>query len=490
MKKLVLLTVMALAAVMGTPSAQAQTTPDTLDVPFGMFESWDSYPADTLSLMGGMINLPVNYDYQLPTGWGVPVYEVNESIPYMGMTLPLSFSLPVAVAYPDTMFAPEGDNGLVARTFRLQDVMTPTIYTLMSGFMDSTLTEMVIPSVLLTGQLNLDSILPLLTRIVGHTDNMGWMLSMVDSTDINNYITGGFALNGFRPGKLMGKFIYTDPGEGDDDDCAAVIMIGTRYDTLQHRRMLVGAGVKTLYELYDTTAYEPFDFEYVSLSSYFPESYGYYEADSMVVMVVSSASDKGFQYGSRIFLDQLQLVSRPEPCGQVTNLHVEENTPMFLHLAWNNTASPSGWEMEYGTAGFVRGTGTRTTLSDSNAYFYSLEPNTRYDFYLQGWCGDTAETEWVYLSVLTDSLPDHQGIDEVYGEKVRVYPNPAQGRCTVDLEGVKASAVRMYSADGRLVKETAVTDERQLELTLPATGLYIVEVRTALGNLHRRVVGN
>jgi len=489
MKKSVLLIVLMVAAMLGTPSAKAQVVQDTMDVPFGMFESWDSYPADSLSLMGGMVSLPVNYDYQLPTGWGVPVYNFNDTIDYSGLTFPVSVSLPVAVVYPDTMYAPEGNKGLIARTFRFQDVMTPSAYAMASGLLDSTLTSMVLPSVLVTGTINLDSIIPLMDRMIGNSSDMSWLLTLVDSVDLNNYMSGGFPLNGFKPGRMIGKFIYKDPGVGDDDDCAAVVMIGTRYDTVQHRRMLVGAGVKTLYELYDSVNYEMFELEYTSLSGYYPESYGYYEADSMIVLVVSSASDKGFQYGSRLYLDQLQLIRQPDPCGQVTNLHVEENMPMYLHIAWNNTAAPDEWEVEYGTEGFVRGTGTMVTVTDSNAYFYSLSTNTRYDFFVQGLCGDSAETEWVYLSVLTDSIPTPQGIDKVNGDKVKVYPNPAYGRCVVDLGGLKASMVRLYSIEGRIVKEMAIKNEEQVELMLPGDGIFIVEVKAAEGNVYKRVIG-
>jgi len=488
MKKTVLLVVLMVAAVLGTPSAKAQVVQDTMDVPFGGFEQWDSYPADSLSLMGGMVNIPVNYDYQLPTGWSVPVYSINDTFDYSGMSFPVSVSLPVAVVSADSTNAPEGDKVLVAETFRFQDVMTPTAYTMASSLLDSTLTSMVLPSVLVTGTINLDSILPLMEHLTGNTSDMSWLLTMVDSTDINNYMTGGFPLNGFKPGKMIGKYIYSDPGLGDDDDCAAVIMIGTRYDTMQHRRMLVGAGVKTLYELGDTVNYEPFEFEYTSLSGFFPESYGYYEADSMIVLVVSSASDKGLQYGSKLYLDQLQLVRQPDPCGQVTNLRVEENEPLYVHLAWNNTAAPDSWEVEYGMAGFVRGTGTTVTVTDSNAFFYSLDFDTYYDFYVHGLCGDTAETEWVYVSVLTASLPP-QGIDEVNDERVKVYPNPAMGRCTVELGGVEASLVRLYSVEGRIVKEMAVKNEERVELTLPGEGIYIVEVLTAEGSMHKRVIG-
>lgn len=489
MKKIVLLISLAVVATMGAPSAKAQAEQDTMDVPFGMFETWTTHPADSLSLLGGIITLPMNYDYQLPTGWSVPMYTFSDTLDYMGFALPVSLNLPVAKVRPDTLYAPQGNRGLIAETFRFADVITPTAYAMASGLLDSTLTSTVLPSVLLTGEINLDSLIPLMSRLIGGTYDMSWLLTMVDSVDLDDYISGGFALNGFKPGMMRGKYIYRDPGEGDDDDCAAVVMIGTRYDTLQHRRMLVGAGAKTLYELYDTTNYETFEFGYTSLSSYFPESYDYYEADSMIVLVISSASDKGFQYGSRLYLDQLQLVGRPDPCGQVTDLHVEENAPMYLHLAWNNTATPDSWEVEYGTEGFVRGTGTRLTLMDSNAYFYSLNLNTRYDFYVQGICGDTAETEWVYLSVLTDSIPTREGIEEASVEKPIVYPNPALGRCKVYLGSAKTGLLRLYSIEGRILKEMDVNDEEQVELILPGEGIYLLEVTTAQGTFYRRVIG-
>ena len=161
MKKTVFL-LFLMAAVLGAPSAKAQVVLDTMDVPFGTFESWDSYPADSLSLMGGMISLPVNYDYELPTGWNVPLYNFNDNLNYSGLVIPVNLSLPVAVVYPDTMLAPEGNRGVVARTFRFQDVVTPTAYAMAADLLDSTLTSMVLPSVLLTGQINLDSIIPLI----------------------------------------------------------------------------------------------------------------------------------------------------------------------------------------------------------------------------------------------------------------------------------------------------------------------------------------
>ena len=482
MKRSVLLFVCLAGALLCAQRAEAQV-PDTMDVPFGTFEEWDLYPADSLSVMGGMIKLPVNYDHELPRGWSVPVYVVDDTFTYSGMEVPLNVSLPLAVTYADSVNAPEGRKALVARTFLFSEVMTPTAMSLAEGLLDSTLTQMLLPTILTTGQVNLTNLLPLVQQLTFNTTELSWMLDLMDTADMNDYLTGGFALNGFKPGKLEGKFIYRDPGHGSDDDNGAVIMIGTRYDTAQHRRVLVGAGVKRLYELGDSVHYVPFDLEYTSLSSYFPQSYGYYDADTMVVMVISSASGK-FQHGSRLFVDELRLVSRPNPCGQVTNLHVVKNAPMNVQIAWNNTLAPDSWEVEYGPAGFVRGLGTTMTVTDSTAYFYWMEVNSQYDIYVRGLCGDTAETEWVFMTLETA----HVGIEEAQGEGIRLMPNPAAGRCVLDLGNEEASRVRLYAADGRLVRELTVRGEREVELTLPCAGVYVVEVSQAAGRACKRLI--
>lgn len=459
---------------------------DTLDIPYGTFESWERCPADSLSLMGGMVRLPINYERQMPIGWNVPLYDFCDTLSYSGMAIPVSMSMPLAVVTPDTLHAPQGSRAVVAHTFRFEDVMTPDVYSMAQGLLDSTLTTMVLPTVLATGQINLDSIIPLIARLTGNVEDLSWMLEMVDSIDLNKYLSGGFPLNGFSPGKLIGRYKYRDPGEGDDDDNGLVVVFGTRYDTLTHRRVLVGAGVKKLFELYDTVNYEPFELEYTSLSSYFPESYGFYDADSMVVMLISSASAKGFQYGSRLYVDDLRLVERPAPCGRVCNLRAETNAPRYIHLTWNNTRTPDGWQIEYGPTGFVLGHGTSETLTDSNAYFYSLETNTSYDFYVRGVCGDTAETEWVHLRLRTAGS---QGIEPAAQPlRCRLYPNPALGSCTVSLSAPVAASVRLYGMQGTLLQQMA-TQGLPVTLTLPHSGIYVVEVVSDQWTERMRVVG-
>jgi hypothetical protein len=80
-------------------------------------------------------------------------------------------------------------------------------------------------------------------------------------------------------------------------------------------------------------------------------------------------------------------------------------------------------------------------------------------------------------------------------EAVQVYPNPTQGKFTVDWTKAEAvvQAVRVYNAVGQLVYSQAVGEgpEDKLLVDLPTTvaGLYVVVVQTGQGTVVKRVVG-
>ena len=61
------------------------------------------------------------------------------------------------------------------------------------------------------------------------------------------------------------------------------------------------------------------------------------------------------------------------------------------------------------------------------------------------------------------------------------------GRCVVDCGGVEVECLRLYTVDGRLIKEQTVKTDK-LELSLPNAGLYIVELQTRQGLVHKRLV--
>lgn len=484
MKNKLFLLLTVVCGIAFAPTTKAQVS-DTMSVPMGCFEQWNSFPADTLTLLG--MPIPVNEGYTLPEGWSVPYYSVNETISFSGATIPLNLKLPVGKVWKDTVNAPEGFAGVVAETFEFSDLLTPTAYMLASAALDSTLTSMVLPTILSNGQVNLDKILEFVDFFTtGNTEDQSWLLDILDTADFNNYIAGGIPVGIFQPGRVIGYYKYRYDHTVGPRDNGLLVAIGTKYDFDNHRRMLVGAGSKTLFELYDTTNYTPFELDYFPIGDYLPAGYPFIPADTMVLLAVSSAGNKGFIQGSKLFLDSLQLVQLPGPCGRIENLHIGYHDWSMVELIWNNTATPDQWEVQYGRSGFTLGRGTIDRVSDSSRLVRELEPNTSYDFYVRGLCGDSAYTPWVFITATTKPRTP-QGVAEVQETSIRLYPNPANGRCMVDCGGVEVECLRLYTVDGRLIKEQTVKTDK-LELSLPNAGLYIVELQTRQGLVHKRLV--
>lgn len=484
MKKFFYVVVALSFMFIGGNAANAQVGTGIMDVPMGCFEDWDSVPSETISLM--FMSMPVGYDYELPQGWSIPKYEVNETLSYSGLNIPISASIPVAKIWKDTVNMPQGHGALVAQTILLEDVVNPAVYSIASGLLDSSLASTVLPSIVATGEIHLDKFIDLMGRMLENDEDLSWMLPMLDTLDINDYLSGGFALNGFEPKRLQGYYKYIAADVALQRDNGAIVAIGTRYDTVTHRRALVGAGSKNLFQLYDTVNYEPFFMDYFSLSEYFPAGYEYQQADSMIVIVVSSASDKARTRYSRLYVDSLQLVSKNVDCGQIVNFEVAECGITTVRLKWNNTAAPDTWEVEYGHSGFSQGRGTLTTVHDSTIILIDLDYDTDYDFYVRGLCGDTAYTDWVFTSCHTDSLPRHEDINSLEASQVRVYPNPAQGRVTVDMADAKVQGVKLYSIEGRELL-SATPAQSQMVIDLPYKGLFVIEVMTENGNVRSKV---
>ena len=460
MKRFLTVAVVAVLACGFPFRVQAQTTDSIVPVPMGNFEQWTDYPGDTTVLMG-FLPVPLYGAYTLPDGWHVPTFSVNDTVSYSGFTLPLNFSLPVALPSRDTVHAPQGHSALVAESFILQDVLSPIAYSLAEAFIDSSLVQEVIPSVITNAEVDLMKILPLLERAATSSGNLDWLLDLIDTIDLNEYISGGFPLNGFEPKQLRGLYKYQDGnGSGDIDDNATVIAFGTYYNAEMNRRMLVGAGSKDLFQLYDTVDYEPF----------------------------ASTNGKNRAQGSKLFLDSLTLVQYDGSCGRVYDLEVDHQNQVMAVVKWRNTVVPDKWMIEYGEAGFVRGRGIRAAVTDSIIALTGLNPGTTYDLYVRSECGDTATSFWAFLQFTTDTVTPHDySIDEVYASRVKVSPNPANGYCTVELDGVSVSQMTLYDITGRVEETRKVTGE-SINMVLPRVGIFIVALHTPQGIVYKKVV--
>ena len=378
----------------------AQTQDSTIAIPNPSFESWSTGSGYSVTVL--FFPLSVYSSYTYPTGWNYPTYPVNETVTYSGMNVNVNTNLPLLKVANETSSVPNGSHALKMQSFMLSDIISSTVYGLASSSLDPMLTTTVFPTVLSTGNVDIDNLLPLLSTLTANLGNLSQVLSTFVNVDINTLIDGGVSLNGVQPSKLTGYYKYTSATSGDN---GGVLILGTKYNTTTHRREAVGGGYTVA--LTDTASYAPFEVLYTPLSEV-NSSYPYMEADSLIIMMLSSANATP-QQGSALFLDNLQLlaVTSPTPtdtCAAVANLTVQGVDTMHATLNWTCTGTPDHFELEYGVQGFAHGSGTTVNVNGNTYTLSSLQPDTHYDAYVRSVCSSTLASDWVMVSFHTDTL--------------------------------------------------------------------------------------
>ena len=79
-------------------------------------------------------------------------------------------------------------------------------------------------------------------------------------------------------------------------------------------------------------------------------------------------------------------------CPGATNLTVDDLFGLAADVSWTDSDSSGVWQVEFGTTGFMPGSGTTFTTNDPFASITGLNENTTYDFYVIKFCdnGDTS----------------------------------------------------------------------------------------------------
>ena len=103
-----------------------------------------------------------------------------------------------------------------------------------------------------------------------------------------------------------------------------------------------------------------------------------------------------------------------------------------------------------------------------------------------GQCPDTVVN---YIRVDTAA---HIGIaDHIVDADLMVHPNPTSDVLSIETKDIPISEAFLFDLTGRLMMHTSVNDTRaQLDLTRLPAGTYLLRVRTAKGELSRKVVRN
>ena len=398
MKRLFTFIVALAVMFLSSMNTNAQTI---IPLPNSSFENWSNGNGYSVTVI--FFPLQVYSSYTYPTNWSYPSYPVNESITYNGMNVNVNTNLPLLKVSHETNSVADGSSALKMQTFMLSDIISSTVYNLAESNIDPQLTSMVIPTILSTGEIDLDQLLPILSTIMGNMSSIGQLMSTFAGDDINDYIDGGVALNGLVPGRLTGQYKYTSATSGDN---GGILMLGTKYNTTTHRRELVGGGYTT--SLTDVSTYTNFEILYRPLSEILP-SYAYNEPDTIAILLFSSANNNR-QQGSALYLDNLQLwtavpdIPVEDTCDAVTNLAIDYVDSTLASLSWNYDSNPDHWEAEYGLQGFMHGNGNSLTTVNNSIILSELQPDTYYDVYVRSVCNDSLASDWSYISFKTDTL--------------------------------------------------------------------------------------
>lgn len=77
----------------------------------------------------------------------------------------------------------------------------------------------------------------------------------------------------------------------------------------------------------------------------------------------------------------------------VTAVRTASNTE--INVSWTPAAGTSGWQVQYGTAGFALGSGTTVASATSTKTITGVVAATAYDFYVRTNCSAGANSNWV-----------------------------------------------------------------------------------------------
>ena len=478
------------------PVSTAALAQTTIPIPNSSFENWSNGNGYSVTIqMFIPITLPVYESYTYPSEWNFPSYPVNQTISYSGINANVNTDLPLIKISHETSSVADGSSALKMQTFMLSDIISSTVYNLAQSSIDPELTSMVIPTILSTGELNLDQLFPFLFSITNNMNSIAQLMSTFDGEDINDYVDGGLALNGLVPGRLTGQYKYTSASSGSDN--GGILMLGTKYNNSTHRREVVGGGYTT--NLTDAATYTAFEIPYRPLSDIYP-SYPMIEADSLLVFLFSSANNNR-QQGSVLYLDNLQLWTYvpedPEDsCALVTNLAVDYVDSTLASLSWTYNETPDHWEAEYGLQGFTQGNGTTTTTANNSLILSELQPDTYYDVYVRSVCNDNLTSEWTSISFKTDTLVppvtppdpgDTTSVQSFASDHILCFPNPAHGQCFLKFQQEKPLFIQLFSIDGKLIQQM-IPHTETITLSLPYQGVFILRCETKQGIIVRKII--
>ena len=161
-------------------------------------------------------------------------------------------------------------------------------------------------------------------------------------------------------------------------------------------------------------------------------------------------------------------------CPDVEGLVVSNLTSSSADVSWNPTTGVSGYSLLWFMDDEEQGS---ATVQNPSHHLDNLEAEMPYRVLVKNICAPGAMSEhWASVEFTTPA--GTEGIDEVAGALLRIYPNPASTAVTVNLDGFGPdSKVEIVDMNGRtVVKHAAVGSHLTIDLSGMASGAYFVRV--------------
>ncbi len=178
------------------------------------------------------------------------------------------------------------------------------------------------------------------------------------------------------------------------------------------------------------------------------------------------------------------VVLTPSTCAMPTDVTSSNVTSNSAKISW--TGSADSYEVRYGVDITTSG-GQLVTVNATEVVLSDLDEETQYDVYVRAVC-DGATSNWTAKYQFTTTAGGTEGINDVYGSEVVLYPNPASTQVT--LAGLETGAtVNVVDLNGRSCGQWLATGESMtIDLTGYAQGAYFVRIVGEQGTAVRKLI--
>ena len=169
-------------------------------------------------------------------------------------------------------------------------------------------------------------------------------------------------------------------------------------------------------------------------------------------------------------------------CEPVRNVQCTVNGSNVV-ITWTPGADQWLWQVNYGLGGYTRDYVYPVTVDHAYYAVYNMEPGT-YDVYVRSVCGEDFFSD--YSSVVSFTIENPNGIDDVEQLDFVCYPNPNSGSFMIRMSNAEEATVKVYDITGRVVLSRQHYTNNE-PLSIATSGMYFVEVTTSTSRLIKSI---